>query len=213
MTKEETTVVSGTAYLIKSLKDRTQFCDPNGKAAELGITNTTWPISGMLWPAGIVLANLMSTRELTGLRILEVGCGIGLASLVAQSKGADITASDYHPITQTLLDDNAELNNLPSLSYFRGDWRNPITNQGKFDLIIGSDLLYDRSKFENLATFVDCHLSEQGHFLLIDPKRRNANRFIKIMTNQKLDCEIQDQISRPINGDFFRYKSFTFYRQ
>ena len=35
--------------------------------------------------------------EIAGKRILEVGCGIGLASLVLNHRPGDITATDHHP--------------------------------------------------------------------------------------------------------------------
>ncbi len=209
-TKQEPTLVAGTTYSIKSLKDRNQFSDPNGTAEAIGISSAMWPISGMLWPSGIVLAEIISKLPLENLRILEVGCGIGLASMVAASKGADITACDYHPITPALLEDNTVINNLPTINYFHGDWRKPITNKGVFDLIIGSDLLYDRGHFEDLATFISCHLSPNGQMVLIDPKRRSANKFIKVMEKLQMGCTTKDHISKPINGDFFRYKSHTF---
>ena len=36
-------------------------------------------------------------------RILEVGCGIGLSSLILNRLNADITATDYHPEAEKFL--------------------------------------------------------------------------------------------------------------
>ena len=44
-------------------------------------------------------------------RILEVGCGLGLASLVLNERSADISATDYHPEVETFLKINTELEN------------------------------------------------------------------------------------------------------
>ncbi len=141
-TRQHATVIDGIEYQIKSLKDRNQFYDPDGAAEKLGISSAMWPISGLLWPSGIVLARIIGQLPLNGLKVLEVGCGVALASLVALSKGADITACDYHPMTQQLLNDNTALNKLGQIKYFHGNWLTPITGQGPFDLIVGSDLLY-----------------------------------------------------------------------
>ncbi len=54
----------------------------------------------------------MCEFPIAGKRILEVGCGIGLCSLVLQQRGADITASDYHPVAEKFLRHNTDLNGL-----------------------------------------------------------------------------------------------------
>ena len=43
-------------YQIRSLSDRQQFWDPDGQAERAGISSATWPIFGVVWPAGIALA-------------------------------------------------------------------------------------------------------------------------------------------------------------
>lgn len=212
LTKQEITLIHGVSYFIKSLKDKTQYFDPEGKAAALGISSAMWPISGMLWPSGIVLAEVISELPLNNLRILEVGCGIGLASLVASSKGADITASDYHPLTEKLLAENAILNNLPTVNYFHGDWHKPITNQGVFDLILGSDLLYDSDNIEILATFINCHLAKNGKVILIEQRRRLANKFVKYLAAFNIHCEIEDLPEQKMGRAIVRFKRYNFSR-
>lgn len=70
--------------VIRSLLDRQQFSDPLGLAERMGISSATWPLFGLLWPSGALLAAHMAARVLRpGERILEIGCGLALASLVA----------------------------------------------------------------------------------------------------------------------------------
>ncbi|MEO7945749.1 MAG: hypothetical protein ABIR56_01350 [Polaromonas sp.] len=52
----------------------------------------------MLWPSGRVLVHVMLTYQFDGQRILELGCGLALASVVLHRRGGDITASDCHPL-------------------------------------------------------------------------------------------------------------------
>ena len=52
----------------------------------------------------------MFEYQVEGLKILEVGCGIGLASLVLNHRLANITATDYHPEAGGFLNANALLN-------------------------------------------------------------------------------------------------------
>lgn len=82
---------------LRTLRDNQQFSDDEGEAEALGISSAFWPLFGIVWDSGNVLAHLMVEYEIVGLRILEVGCGIALASLVLNHRLADITATDYHP--------------------------------------------------------------------------------------------------------------------
>ena len=69
---------------LRTLRDRQQYDDPDHIAEDLGISSATWPIFGIVWPSGEVLAQFMSDFQIEGKRILEVGCGIGLTSLLSQ---------------------------------------------------------------------------------------------------------------------------------
>jgi len=164
-------------YQIRSLRDRQQFWDPDGRAERAGISSASWPMFGVVWPAGIALANEMSQFPIAGKSILEIGCGIGLSSLVLQRRGADITASDYHPLAEEFLRYNAELNGLPPIKFMTAPWAGPNPDLGRFDLFIGSDLLYERDHPALLAAFLACHAKTDSHVLITDPGRANCRQF------------------------------------
>src|SRR5512135_2114349 len=111
------------AYQIRTLRDRRQFSDRDGCAERAGISSASWPIFGIVWPAGLALAEEMSRFPVGGKRILEVGCGIGLPSLVLQQRGADITACDYPPLAEEFLRHNTALNHLAPICYFNAPWQ------------------------------------------------------------------------------------------
>jgi len=104
-TKEGRIAIPGVADLvIRSLRDRQQFSDPEGRAERLGISSASWPIFGLPWPSGRQLAARLAARALRpGERILEIGCGLALASLVGHRRGAAVTASDRHPLAAAFL--------------------------------------------------------------------------------------------------------------
>ena len=95
--KREIITINLVDYQICSLFDNQQFDHDDHEAATLGITSATWSLFGIVWPASQVLATEVSVANFADKRVLEIGCGIGLASLVLHKMGADITASDYHP--------------------------------------------------------------------------------------------------------------------
>jgi len=179
--KFETVSGSGADLQIRSLLNRQQFHDPDGEAEAEGISSAAWPIFGMLWPSGHVLANVMQSYELEGKRILELGCGLALASLVIHRRGGNITASDCHPLTAAFLLENLRLNHLPAMKYQSGNWsrENPLLT--RFDLIIGSDVLYDRDQPQALSQFINLHTNPGAEVLIVDPDRGNRASFTRKM--------------------------------
>ncbi|WP_204377078.1 class I SAM-dependent methyltransferase [Aquitalea pelogenes] len=96
LTKQQTVSVDGTDYLVRSLLDSQQYSDPLGEAEQRGISPASWPLFGLLWPSARVLALLMSSEPLLGLRVLEIGAGLALASMVVHRRHGDVTVSDWH---------------------------------------------------------------------------------------------------------------------
>lgn len=176
--------IGGVEFRIRTLSDRQQYYDPDGSAERAGISSATWPLFGMLWPAGIALAEAMSRFPIAGRRILEVGCGTGLSSLVLRKRGADITASDHHPLAGEFLNANAELNGLPPLNFQQAQWQGPNPHLGQFDLIIGSDVLYERDHPALLAGFLAVHAKTNACVVISDPGREHRGRFSALMVGQ-----------------------------
>ncbi|MDQ6961562.1 MAG: histidine kinase [Mariprofundaceae bacterium] len=159
-----------------SLRDNQQFNDPEGIAEKLGISSAQWPLFGLVWPSGLVLAHYISTFETDGKRILEVGCGMALSSLLLNKKKADITATDYHPDVKLFLKRNTNLNNDKEISFERTSWTDETDDLGRFDLIIGSDLLYEDTHILELAKFIESHANTACEVILVDPGRGRKNK-------------------------------------
>jgi predicted nicotinamide N-methyase len=101
------------------------------------------PYWAELWPAATALAECLPDVE--GLRVVELGCGLGLPSLVAAASGADVTATDWAVDAIDLLRANAERNGLVVRAEAR-DWREPW--EERFDLAVAADVLYERRNVE-----------------------------------------------------------------
>ena len=183
-TREFTVPVGGHDYRIRGLSDKQQFADPSGAAERAGISSSLWSLFGQAWPAGRVLAEAMSTFDVAGKRILELGCGLGLSSLVLQRRGADIVASDHHPLAEEFLAHNAALNDLPAVAYHDLPWATPDAGLGRFDLIIGSDILYERDHAAQLAALILRHALADAAVLITDPGRGNSGPFTRALAAQ-----------------------------
>ncbi len=181
LTKQETICGHGADFQIRSLLDRRQFDDPLGCAELMGISSAAWPLFGMLWPSGRVLADQMVLHEIKGKRILELGCGLALASLVLHRRGGNVTASDNHPLVEAFLVENLRLNDLPTLKYQMANWTRANPQLGLFDLIIGSDVLYDREQPESVSQFINVHAAPDVEVIIVDPNRGNHRGFSRRM--------------------------------
>lgn len=190
---------------IRTLKNNQQFSDPDDIAQQLGISSATWPLFGIIWPSGEILAHIMSSFDIEGKRILEIGCGTALASLVLNNRKADITATDYHPEAESFLQENTRINKSRDIPFVRTGWNDEPSDLGEFDIIIGSDLLYERNHADMLSQFVDQHARAECTVIIIDPGRSEHGRFSRKMKELGYNyshskAENIDQLSRPVSG-------------
>jgi len=195
---------------VRSLKDALQFSDDDGVAKALGISSATWPLFGVVWASSKVLAHYMLDYDISGKRILEVGCGIGLASLLLNHRQADITATDYHPEVESFLLKNVKLNQGKAIPFVRTGWADERSGLGTFDLIIGSDILYEQEHSALLADFIDRHALSTCDVVIVDPGRGQHARFSKKMvkrgySHSQHQPENAAYLNQPFKGQILSY--------
>lgn len=196
---------------LRTLKDTQQFYDKNNKAENLGISSASWPIFGVIWPSSEVLANYLYDYDLKDKRILEVGCGIGLVSLALNKLDADITATDYHPEAGNFLDVNTKLNEDEKIPFVRASWDDNYNEElGKFDLIVGSDLLYERDHVPLLSNFINEHAAPNCKAILANPSRGHQGRFNKQMEELGFSYEVFDPKDFEFTDKDYKGKLFIF---
>ena len=199
---------------VRSLRDDQQFQDEGGEAEDLGISSAMWPLFGVVWDSGRALARLMFDYPVGDRAVLEVGCGVGLASLVLSHRRSDVTATDYHPEAGAFLRKNVALNDGPAIPFVRTGWADEDDELGTFDLIIGSDLLYEREHVELLSAFIDRHARPTCEVIVVDPGRGEGERFGRRMASlgydytraqadegERADAPYQGQILRCVRTD------------
>jgi predicted nicotinamide N-methyase len=139
--------------------------------------NEFMPYWAELWPSGEALARRLSGRALRGARILELGCGLGLPSMVAARAGARVLATDWSDAAVALLRVNALANDI-ELQVARVDWSTAgaLVAQAPFDLVLAADVLYEQRNVELLLSL----LPQLGDEIwLADPGRAVTEGFLE----------------------------------
>lgn len=194
-----------------TLRDKQQFSDEYNTAADLGISSANWPLFGVIWDSSKVLANFMFEYEINEKRILEVGCGMALTSLMLNQRNADITTTDYHPEVERFLLNNVQLNKGRAIPFVRTGWGEAVSELGKFDVVIGSDILYESEHVGLLSEFIHQHTQPTCEIIIVDPGRGNHARFSKKMihlgyTHSQSKPENVSYLTKPFKGQILRYQ-------
>lgn len=142
------------------------------------------PYFGVLWEAGIGLSQHLATMDLKNKKVLEIGCGLALPSFLVTKNGGLITATDFHADVPKFLELNQK-NNQTYFPYQPMNWRNEIdrtrVDLGLFDLVIGSDILYESQHPLQVAQALIAFLKPGGKIILSDPGRAYVQKFITSM--------------------------------
>lgn len=103
------------------------------------------PYWAVLWRSGTALARELDGEPLDGLRVVELGCGLGAPSLAAARAGAAVLATDEAPEALELVTRSAEANGV-RVETAVADWSHPgeLLERAPFDLVLAADVLYER---------------------------------------------------------------------
>lgn len=127
--------------------------------------------------AAIALARHVQSLEIGGKRVIELGCGLGLAGVTAGWCGAEVLFTDFMPKALDVANKNARLNGLNNFATGFLNWEQPGPI-GKFDLVLGSEILYDYFFHGSLIELFRKIVNTGGTVLLADRKRLCVSRFI-----------------------------------
>jgi predicted nicotinamide N-methyase len=143
------------------------------------------PYWAELWPSAIALSRYLSCEDLSGCRAIELGCGVGLPSVVALARGADVLATDHYEAALDFAAYNARTNLGQELWTELLDWHTPdVERFGTFDLALAADVLYERRNVPVFGDLVPALLVPRGEAVFADPRRREAPLFLELMGEQ-----------------------------
>lgn len=147
-----------------------------------------------LWTSSLELARwCLEESDLNTKRVLELGCGLGLAGIAAAKAGARVTFSDYEEVALDFSRCNAR-RNLPSnvydrqLDFLQLDWRT-VPPLEPFDVIIGADIVYERRNFFPLVDVLTTLLRPEGIAVFTEPGRSIGTQFFALLRDEGFTLE------------------------
>ncbi len=132
-----------------------------------------------LWPSARALAAAIAPRALRGRRVLELGCGLALPSVVAAQAGGRVLATDWADDALRFATANAVRNGV-TLETLRCSWAAPapMAERGPFDLVLAADVLYERRDVEPLLAALEELVAPLGEAWIADPGRAPAGELL-----------------------------------
>ena len=150
---------------------------------ELFAEDERLPYWAELWPSAIGLSRFLMRNPalIKNKRVLELGVGLGLTSLVIQSlEPQTLLLTDYETEALQVTAENFLLNGFERPEVQLLDWRNPQLN-GLYDCIVASDVLYEERFFRPLILLFKNFLAGDGRVIIAEPNRAIARKFFKML--------------------------------
>ncbi|MEO5579776.1 MAG: methyltransferase domain-containing protein [Gemmatimonadaceae bacterium] len=137
-----------------------------------------------VWPSSTILAGYfldLAAKPGRGpgrRRGLELGCGVGLVTTAAMIAGYDMIASDYYTDALAFARANAFRITGRSPEARMIDWRSFPADINDLDLIVASDVLYEKEYARLLPGIFKRALAPGGMAVVADPGRIGVPEFI-----------------------------------
>lgn len=139
-----------------------------------------------IWPAALAAARTIDRGgDLSGLQVLDLGCGLGVPGVAAARAGASVTLADLEQDALAFAAWNAR--NQPGADSEPAvvAWDQSIcTTAGAFDLVVMSDVSYRERHHEPLRAHLREVLAPGGVALHADPLRELATAFLSSLADE-----------------------------
>lgn len=154
-----------------------------------------FPLWAKVWEASWILADFLAGLPADpGKRFIEIGCGLGLVGVVAASFGHKVVMTEHNSEALEFARANVELNQCSDVEILDLDWNSPSL-YGRFDYIVGSEVVYHEKDFEPLKNLFERLLKPEGEVILCEGVRRTSLDFFKEM-QRHFDLKAQQKSIR-----------------
>lgn len=145
---------------------------------QLGAEGRSAPYWAHSWPSGLALGDALDGRSLAGARVLEIGCGLAVPSLVAGRRGASVLATDGAPEAVAFAAHAFALNEVVG-ELAVADWRaaDALLEGAPWDLVLAADVLYLPENVDALVRVLPELIGPEGEALVADPQRAGGRNF------------------------------------
>ncbi len=123
--------------------------------------------------------HLADPGDLRNERVVELGCGLGLAGVTAGLLGASVTFTDFMPEALEFARKNCLMNrvDMNRTEFVELDWEDPPAGEG-FTMVIGSEVAYDYFSHGSLIRLMEMMTKPNGRIILAERKRLAVSRFV-----------------------------------
>lgn len=150
------------------------------------------PYWALVWiGARAIAARMLDRPPLSGSRVLDVGCGLGLSGLAAGLSGAEVTFVDHVDEPLAFVAESARRLGLCRFSAERIDFTRERLGE-KFDLVLAADVVYDPNDYDALVDFLLAHLAPAGVLLLTESLRADAKHVVRALERAGLGLRTDD---------------------
>ena len=140
-----------------------------------------------LWPSSRVLAAYVIAQAGVGKRLLELGCGSGLVASAAAMAGYEVTATDYYQDACAFARVNAWHASGQAIAARMLDWRDLPSDLPRWDVVVASDVLYEKPHATQVADVLLRALTPGGVAHIADPGRLALEDFLAACRSRGLD--------------------------
>lgn len=147
-----------------------------------------------VWPSSTALATVLDAIDGKGKRALELGCGVGLVTIAAMRAGFEVLATDYYADALLFARRNARRATGREPKTRMVDWRAMPSALGRFDLVLASDVLYERAYATLVADALVATLAPGGSALVADPGRTALLSFVTACEQRGFAVTLRAQV-------------------
>jgi len=153
-----------------------------------------WGYWDRIWPSEVALSEYLIHQffptKLTGTTVLEIGCGTGLAGVVAAQLGAFTMFSDMVPLTLEAVKETCHLNHISNFDTRTLDWSEKIESKERYDLVLGSEVFYEEGILADISHVLKQMLAPGGKGMFCDPNRLGLDT-IELGFQEKFNLAIE----------------------